>query len=304
MHQHNHSTQNQNGSGFIIRHLFLLVLSVLILAVLYAESRSMKVVGFGAVLLLAAHVLAVVVILYGGRRFLRGFIAKIHGSPSFPESPHTHHHAGDELETTGKTISWARFYDLFVRLLFSGKVQVMMRSTVQLANIQPGEKVLDIGCGTGTLAILAKQTGGQSVEIYGRDAAPEMIEHAREKARQQKVDVDFQPGLAEAIQFPDETFDLVMNSLMMHHLPADLREKALVEMYRVLKPGGRLLVVDFEPPKKGLYRSFLTLILGEMTSIDNTAIPPLVRNAGFKNVEIGTTDTSIATYITGKKTLA
>lgn len=300
MHSHNESSHNQGNSSFIMRHLFLLVVTIIILGVLYIELQNMTAVGAAAVLLLLAHVGAIAFILYGGRSFLRAIIRKIHGQPNSQLEAHNHHHAYD-LETEGHTISWAWFYDIFVRIFFAGKIQTMMQSTVRLANIQSGEKVLDIGCGTGTLIILAKQTSGNNAEIYGTDAAPEMIERAQEKARHDKVDVDFQTGLAENIQFPDNTFDLVMNSLMMHHLTADLREKALAEIYRVLKPGGRLLIVDFEPPKKGLYKSFLRLILGDMTSIDNTTIPPLLKNAGFTNIDIGATETHIATYILGLK---
>lgn len=302
MHSHNEPSPSPSRSGFIVRHLFLLVVAIVILAVLYVESQNMTTVGFAAVLLVLTHVVAVVVIMIGGRSFLRTFIRKIHGQPNpQPEaSSYNHHHAND-LETEGHTIGWAWFYDIFGRLVFAGKVKTMMQSTVKLANIQSDEKVLDVGCGTGTLAILAKQTSGHNVKIYGIDASPEMIERAQQKAQQDTVDVDFQIGLVENIQFPDGTFDLVMNSLMMHHLTPDLRQKALVEIYRVLKPGGRLLIVDFEPPKKGLYKTILTLLLGGMTSIDNTTIPPLVKNAGFIDVKIGATDTSIATYISGVK---
>ncbi len=304
MHQDHTPLPHRGGSGFVLRHLFLLVVVLMIAAVVYFESRNMTAAGFVAVLLLLAHVVAVVVILYGGRFFLRAFFRKMHGQSAPQSQSHTHHHHAGELETEGQTISWARFYDLFVGLVFSGGVQKMMRSMVRLAQIQSGENVLDVGCGTGTLAILVKQTAGKNAAIHGLDAAPEMIERARQKAQRAKVAVDFQTGLVEDIRFPDGTFDVVMNSMMMHHLPAGLKEKALVEMYRVLKPGGRLLIMDFEPPKKGLYKAFLTLLLGAMTAIDNTTIPPLVEGAGFTDVKKGPTDTPIASYISAVKPVA
>lgn len=216
-----------------------------------------------------------------------------------------HSHAPNtDLKTTGATISWARFYDIFVNFLLLGQQRRFRESMLTLAHIQPGEKVLDVGCGTGTLAIMAKQRSHASVQIHGQDAAPEMIERARQKARRSGVDVDFKPGLAEAISFPDNTFDLVMNSLMVHHLPGDLKSKAFAEMYRVLKPGGRLLIIDFEPPKGGLLKTVLTILLGDMTSIDNTHIPPLVSAAGFQNVKLGPSGSRLASAITAIKPVA
>ena len=304
MHSHNESSHSQSNPNLIGRHLFLLVIAIIILAGLYLASQNMTVVGSTAILLLLAHVGAAAVIIYGGRTLLRSIIHKFHGQPAPQPEAHSHsHHYANDLETDGHTIGWAWFYDLFIRVIFSGKVSIMMKSTVKLANIQSGEKVLDVGCGTGTLAILAKQTTGQNAEIYGTDAAPEMINRAQQKAQQDNIEIDFQTGLVENIQFPDDTFDLVMNSLVMHHLPADLQQKALMEIYRVLKPGGRLLIVDFEPPKAGFYKSFLTLIIGDMTSIDNRVLLPSVKTAGFTNIDMGPTDTSIATYISGKKPL-
>lgn len=96
----------------------------------------------------------------------------------------------------------------------------------------------DVGCGTGTLAILAKTQAGASVELHGQDASPQMI--ARQKAAQAGVNIDFRPALVEAIDAPDNSLDLVLSSLMVHHLPGDLKAKAFGEIYRVLKPGGRV----------------------------------------------------------------
>ncbi|MBZ0301757.1 MAG: methyltransferase domain-containing protein [Anaerolineae bacterium] len=297
MHSHKEVPDHSGGTGFLVRHLFLLIVALAILSVLYVEAQNLTGFGWGVVLLLLAHVVAIIVIMHSGRALLRRLFQAIHGP-----SDHSHYHA-QELETEGRIISWAWFYDIFTRLIFASRVQTMMKAAVSLAKIQPGEKVLDVGCGTGTLAVLAKQGDGRTAELHGIDAAPEMIERARQKAKTAHVEVDFQPGLAEDIRFEDDAFDLVMNSFMMHHLTPELREKALAEIYRVLKPGGRLLIVDFEPPKPGLYKSFLTLIIGDMTSIDNTTLLPIVRSAGFQQVEIGTVST-LATYISGVKLLA
>lgn len=194
-------------------------------------------------------------------------------------------------------ISWI----LFVRLLFAGHIPRLMRSAVRLAGLQPGEAALDVGCGTGTLAIMAARETGRFTTLFGIDPAPEMITRARQKADRAGVEVTFQTGVAEALAFPDGRFDLVMNSLMMHHLPAALQSQALAEMYRVLRPGGRLLIVDFEPPKAGLKKRMLTWLLGEMTAIDNSKLLPRVTAAGFSAIRTGQTDSTLAVYLAAVK---
>ena len=272
------------------RHFFLLLVLVVILFVLYWETRNLSLTGVAAVLFVAAHVLAALVVMVGGRTLVARFFRKIHGGS-----------AATAPETEGLTIRWAWFYDLFLRLLFAGHVPRIMRSAVRLADLQPDEVALDVGCGTGTLAIMVAQETGRSTALFGIDPAPEMIARARQKADKANVDVTFQTGVAEALAFPDGRFDLVMNSLMMHHLPAALQSRALAEMYRVLRPGGRLLIVDFEPPKAGLQKRILTWLLGEMTAIDNSKLLPRVAAAGFSDIRSGQTDSTLAIYLTAIK---
>ncbi|MBE0690874.1 MAG: class I SAM-dependent methyltransferase [Anaerolineae bacterium] len=223
-------------------------------------------------------------------------IQKAHGTSG------AHIHTHQNLETEGGTIGWARLYDVLVNFILLGQYRSLVNSMLTLAHIQPEEKVLDVGCGTGTLAIAAKLNSHPSATIHGLDAAPEMIERARQKAAQAGADVDFQPALVETIPFADNTFDLVMNSLMVHHLPGDLKSRAFAEMYRVLKPGGRLLVVDFEPPTNPVIKAALRLLLGRgMLAIDNSVLPPLLEATGFTDVKSGKTGSSLATFISGVK---
>jgi ubiquinone/menaquinone biosynthesis C-methylase UbiE len=111
--------------------------------------------------------------------------------------------------------------------------------------VTPGNAVHDVGCGTGTLAILAKERVGPSGAARGIDASPEMIAKARRKAKRAGLEVSFEEAVVEAMPFPAETFDAVLSTLMLHHLPRSVREQCAREMRRVARPGGRVVVVDF-----------------------------------------------------------
>lgn len=147
--------------------------------------------------------------------------------------------------TTGAVVHWAARYDLVVWLLTLGRERRFRERLLAPARLQAGESVLDVGCGTGTLAIAAKRRVGSTGAVYGVDASPAMIDRARKKAKKARSDVTFENGLAESLTFPDGRFDVVLSTVMLHHLPRQVREQSVREMRRVLRPGGRLLVVDF-----------------------------------------------------------
>jgi ubiquinone/menaquinone biosynthesis C-methylase UbiE len=146
--------------------------------------------------------------------------------------------------------SEARYYDLLAWLLTLGRERAFRERLVELARLEPGEAVLDVGCGTGSLAIAAKRRVGASGTVHGIDASPEMIERAKRKAAKAGLDVVFQTAIVEALPFPDASFDAVLSTLMLHHLPRPVRRQCVREMRRVLKPGGRALAVDFATPAR------------------------------------------------------
>jgi ubiquinone/menaquinone biosynthesis C-methylase UbiE len=137
------------------------------------------------------------------------------------------------------------------RLLFLGREHHFRERTVDLAAITRGHSVLDVGCGTGNLTMAAKVRAGNDSEVYGIDAAPEMIQKAEQKAAEKQLHIHYQVGLIEDIPFPDSKFDIVVSSLMLHHLPTDLKLQGIVEISRVLKRGGRFVAVDLDPPLVG-----------------------------------------------------
>jgi ubiquinone/menaquinone biosynthesis C-methylase UbiE len=150
-------------------------------------------------------------------------------------------------ETKGIRIRWPRIYDVLNRVHFLGREELYRERTVDLAVIQPDEGVLDVGCGTGNLTLAAKERVGNEGTVHGIDAAPEMIAEAQRKAAASGIEVDFRVGLIENLEFPDGHFDVVLSSLMLHHLPKDLKVRGVAEIARVLRPNGRFLAVDVDP---------------------------------------------------------
>jgi ubiquinone/menaquinone biosynthesis C-methylase UbiE len=118
---------------------------------------------------------------------------------------------------------------------------------IEQANIQPGQHVLDLGCGTGTLAIMAKQAQ-PGAEVVGLDADPDMLKVAKYKSAQQNVPVKFDLGFTNKLPYPAQSFDRVLSSIMIHHLKTPDKWQTAEEVYRVLKPGGQLHIIDFGKP--------------------------------------------------------
>jgi ubiquinone/menaquinone biosynthesis C-methylase UbiE len=197
----------------------------------------------------------------------------------------THSHSGEQpVQTEGKLIRWAPYYDFMVNVTTVGHAGMLRRMTVDNAQIQPGNTVLDVGCGTGEVALLAK-TRTNAGQVHGIDPAPEMIAVARSKAARRKLEIDFRVGVIEALPFPDASMDVVTSSLMMHHLPEDLKVRGLAEVYRVLKPGGRLLVADFMQPSHSIL-GHLMMVFTRHQGVENglEELQKLLQEAGFSQV--------------------
>ena len=147
--------------------------------------------------------------------------------------------------TIGAVLHSAARYDLLLWLAMLGRERAFREKVLRLARLQPGEAVLDVGCGTGTLAIAAKRHVGPTGTVHGIDASPEMLARAETKARKAGVEVVLRNAMAQALPFPDAQFDAVLTTVMLHHLPRKARAQCAAEMRRVLKPGGRVLAVEF-----------------------------------------------------------
>lgn len=154
--------------------------------------------------------------------------------------------ASSRPESRGVLIDWlVPVYDLVCRA--AGVGPALRRHTLALAELRRGERVLDVGCGTGVLTRLAAEIVGVEGKVVGIDPGPAMIERARRNAARAGNSAAFELAGTEALPFADGTFDLVLSSLMLHHLPLELKRKGLGEARRVLRPGGRILLFDFDP---------------------------------------------------------
>ena len=159
---------------------------------------------------------------------------------------------------------------------------------IEQARIQAGYKVMDLGCGTGTLAIMAKQAQ-PNAEVFGLDADPEMLKVAHLKTARESLDVKFDQGMAFDLPYPDAYFERILSSLVIHHLKTPDKEKTARELYRVLKPGGRLHVLDFGKPNT-IYGKLLGPFLHKFEEANDNIdgrLPFIFHEAGLKVQERG-----------------
>ncbi len=205
-------------------------------------------------------------------------------------------------QTTGAVLHTGARYDHFSGLLGTGVNGRNSKMVIEMAKIKPGDRVLDVGCGTGSLTLTARSYAGSSGSVYGIDASPEMIEAAQAKAVQSGLEAVFEIGLIENIPYPEATFDIVMNRLVMHHLPDDLKRKGMAEILRVLKPGGLFFIADFNPPANPFLTHVLLALVGHRMMQSNVrALPTMLKEAGFVEVASGPTRSAVLAFVSGRK---
>jgi ubiquinone/menaquinone biosynthesis C-methylase UbiE len=181
---------------------------------------------------------------------------------------------------------FSRFYDRYNSIFGFGKG--FRERIVDKASLKPGERVLDCGCGTGTLALVAKRRVGPTGSVHGIDISADQLARAREKAQRENLDIEFREGSIDELPFPDASIDAVFSTLMLHHLPRPVKEGAFREMRRVLKPGGRVVIADFGPPRhvwgKIVIGPIMLLFLIGSTVRDNVfnRLPDLMSAAGLR----------------------
>jgi ubiquinone/menaquinone biosynthesis C-methylase UbiE len=174
-------------------------------------------------------------------------------------------------------------YDPVLRRVM--REEAFKRRLIAQANLGGRNRVLDLGCGTGTLTILAKQAHPDA-DIVGIDPDREVLERAASKAAEAGVDITWDRGFATRLPYPDRSFDRVLSSLMTHHLVRTDRQAAFREVLRVLRPGGEFHLVDFGPPRTFLMRAVAALLrpLEEASDHFDGLLPGQIEEAGFESV--------------------
>lgn len=189
--------------------------------------------------------------------------------------------------TADRVLHRARAYDALVWVLTLGKERRFRGRLAELARLERGQSVLDVGCGTGGLVQAAKGFVGAGGTVAGIDPSPEMVARARRKAAGAGVDARFEVATIQALPFPDATFDAVLSSLMLHHLTDEGRAQGLAEVARVLKPGGRFLAVDIGGGGGHRRRHAPFLRMGNHAHFDIDALAPAFTAAGLRIVDRG-----------------
>lgn len=196
----------------------------------------------------------------------------------------------DEPKTRGRDLDHvAWLYDPIIEGLSFGRERRFREKTLDYMEFSSGDRILDVGCGTGSLTLLVAGRLQAPGEAVGIDAAPKMIAIARRKATAAGVPARFYPGVAEALDFPDGSFDLVVNSMFTHHIDTGLKKRAFAEMERVLKPGGTLVTADVDRPTSPIgwlmgWGARWLLVQKELVDNLRGDLPDLMRGAGLLDV--------------------
>lgn len=178
-------------------------------------------------------------------------------------------------------------YDLLLH--WTMRESIFKAKLIEEASLQRGHRVLDLGCGTGTLAVLIKKAHPET-DVVGLDADAKALEIAKAKAAKAQVGIQLNQGMCFRLPYPDDSFDRVLSSLVFHHLCRELKLGTLREVFRILRPGGQLHVADWGKPSSRMMRlAFLMVQMldGFATTTDNVRglLPEFFRGTGFQDVD-------------------
>ncbi|MDE5055173.1 class I SAM-dependent methyltransferase [Niallia taxi] len=181
-----------------------------------------------------------------------------------------------------------RFYDPLIQWGIQEKK--FKTHLVNQATLQPNETIMDLACGTGTLALLIQQSQ-PGVQVIGVDADPKILSIAKGKIKETQVNnITFEEGFSDKLPFSNNLFHHIFTSLFIHHLTQEMKKKTFEEVYRTLRSGGQFHIIDFEKPQNWLMRvAFFSIqfLDGFETTSNHVKgiIPNLLKETGFVSIE-------------------
>jgi len=207
------------------------------------------------------------------------------------------------MASSGRTFTPAAGYDWLLPLYdplqrWVLREDTLKRPLVEQAAIRAGQRVLDIGCGTGSVTLLVKRLHPDA-HVVGLDPDPKALARAARKAERRGIDVHLERGFSDRLPYQDASFDAVFSSLMFHHLTREEKLATLREVRRVLRPGGSLNLFDFGPPRRWSSRLLAHAFHGAENMRDNVdgRIPSLMSEGGLlRSQELRWRDMFVGTF--------
>jgi ubiquinone/menaquinone biosynthesis C-methylase UbiE len=272
------------------RALTLMVIVVLgggLSVILYTYGARWWYAPLGVVGVVLAHMAMLGGTVFVATRVTRGRLAPGGTTCCQEGAAHAHSHQEESIQ-----LNRPRLFDWMAGVHTLGRERNFRQWTLDLADLQPESVVLDVGCGTGTLLLAAAERVGPSGALHGIEPSPEMAAYARHKAEAHRVPLKVVEGSADSLPYPPASFDAVLCTLVFHHLPRSMHEGAIREMRRVLRPGGRAVIVDWQRPKSfaraitsPMFLVYLLHTLGPSRSpLDAPGIEQLMRELGFQDI--------------------
>jgi ubiquinone/menaquinone biosynthesis C-methylase UbiE len=196
-------------------------------------------------------------------------------------------HEKPDPRTPGILIGQGRRHEILTTAVFAGRRRRVFTGLAAASGARPPDRVLDVGCGTGYFTRVMAEAVAPGGTAHGVDPSGEAITYARRVTR--LANCAFSDGIAEALDAPDGSYDVVVSSLVMHHLPEPLRPQAVGEMFRVLRPGGSVLIAEFRPPASRIGRRVIRAHSPAMAENRVELLGAMVRQAGFEQLRSGDT---------------